>query len=183
MANKIVFINQDAGYMTVDLANAFADKYDEVILMAGIIVRMHSELNPKVRIRRLKSYNRKNIFTRTFSWIISTFQVLYFLKIHYRKHELFISSNPPTLIFILLFLKRKFSIIIWDLYPDALIMGKFLKPKNPVIRLWARVNRRVLPNAASIVTLTNGMAKSLNKYVNGNSVHIIPAWASRSTVS
>jgi len=178
MIKKIVLVNQDSGYMTIDLANAFAEEYDEVVLMAGIIVMMNSELNPKVKIRKIKNYNRKSSITRAISWIIGTLQVFFFLKTRYRKHELFFSSNPPTLIFNLLFLRRPFSLIVWDLYPDALITGQFTKSDNTLVKLWSKINRKVLPKAGSIITLTKGMKKSLVNYVNEDLVHIIPAWSS-----
>jgi hypothetical protein len=178
MSKKIVLVNQDSGYMTIDLVNAFADTYDEVVLMAGNIVCMHTDINHKVKICNIARYNRKNSFTRASSWILSTIQVLFFLTSSYRKHELFFTTNPPTLIFNLLFLKRPFSLLVWDLYPDALIMGKFIKSERPLFIIWSWVNKKVLPQAAVIITLTKSMAKRLSHYVSGDFVHIVPAWSS-----
>ena len=163
--------------MTIDLANALAERYNEVVLMAGLVVPMNNELNHRVKIRKICRYNRRNRITRAFSWIFGTAQVLYFLKMNYRGYELFFSTNPPILIYVLLFLKAPFSIIIWDLYPDILVTSKMLEANNPFISIWAGVNRKVLGRATVIFTLTEGMARCLGKYCENDTIRIVPAWS------
>lgn len=164
--------------MTIDLANALADEYKEVVLMTGYLVSMQSELNPSVKICRIKKYNRKSSLSRAFSWIVASLQVLLYFKIRFRKHEVFFSSNPPTMVFVLLLINRPYSMIIWDLYPDALIAGKFINPNNPLVKVWSTVNKKVFAKARSLVTLTQRMASKLNQYVEKDKISIIPAWSS-----
>jgi len=135
-------------------------------------------LDQKVKIRKIANYIRKNSFTRAISWLKSTIQVLYYLKTKYSDHELFVSTNPPILVLILSLFKRPFSMIILDLYPDVLVISKFISSSNPIYSIWGRINRKVFARAVSIFTLTNGMAKNLSKYVKSDLIHVIPAWSS-----
>src|ERR1035437_9133783 len=95
MNKRIVLINQATGYLFIDIANEFASKYDEVVLFNGGIIQSDQQLDAKIKIVKIKSYNRNSTFTRMFSWIIAFIQIALFVKLRYSKHELFISSNPP----------------------------------------------------------------------------------------
>ena len=44
--NKIIFLNHVAGYMMIDIANAFAGKYDECVLLTGELRKRKKDLNP-----------------------------------------------------------------------------------------------------------------------------------------
>ncbi len=56
-ADKIVFINQWASYLTKDIINAFAERYHDVALIAGTVSETGNPLNKKVRIRRIIKYS------------------------------------------------------------------------------------------------------------------------------
>ncbi|MCU4173872.1 glycosyltransferase family 4 protein [Carboxylicivirga sp. N1Y90] len=179
MKKKIVLVNQDSGYLSIDIANAFAKGYDEIVLMTGYLVSMDSELSEKIKVHNLYKYNRKSTLTRAISWIFATIQVFFNVLTKYRKYELFFSTNPPTIVFLLAFLKKRcFSLLVLDLYPDAIHMGNFTKNDNFIIKFWTSVNRKYLKYAKSLVTLTSGMADSLSNYVDKEKIKVIPAWSS-----
>jgi glycosyltransferase involved in cell wall biosynthesis len=164
--------------MTIDLANALAKRYDNVVLMTGYLVNMGTTLDEGIKVHHIYKYHRRSISTRAISWIFGTIQVFFAMLFRYRKFDLYITSNPPILPLALRFIKRPYSLMIWDIYPDALVMSGLMGPRNPVVRFWSRMNKSILRRACSIVTLTEGMASGLEKYTERKRITIIPAWAS-----
>jgi glycosyltransferase involved in cell wall biosynthesis len=177
-SRNLVLVNQDSGYMTIDLANALAKRYDKVVLMTGYLVNMGTALDERIKVHHIYKYHRKSIRTRAISWIFGTIQAFFSILFKYRKFDLYITSNPPILPLTLRFIRRPYSLMIWDIYPDALVMSGLMGPRNPVIRIWSRMNKLILNRACSIVTLTEGMASGLEKYTERKRITIIPAWAS-----
>ena len=117
---KVVLVNQSTGYLMVDIVNAYAKHYDEVVLLAGSIRVLERPLNEKVRVRHIMSYNRNSSSRRMVSWLWSSVQVFFLLLFKYRKFETIFVTNPPFAYLTGLILKREFSVIVYDTYPDAL---------------------------------------------------------------
>jgi glycosyltransferase involved in cell wall biosynthesis len=176
--DRIVFINQWASYLTKDIVNIFADKFDNIGLIAGAISKTGNPLNNKVRITRIKKYNKKSYTTRLISWIIATLQVFILVNTKFRKYHLFITSNPPTLAFITLLYRNSYSVQVLDLYPDGLVAGGFISKKSWVNKLWERRNRKFLTGARNVFTITEGMARSLSRYCSIEKIRVIPQWSS-----
>ncbi len=174
---KIVLINQASGYLFIDIANAFAKDYDEVVLMAGTVVSMNTPLDPQIKWVTIKQYNKDSVFKRMVSWLVAFIQVFFLVKTKYRKHELFISSNPPLACLLPAFCSNPSSLLIYDIYPDGLVAGKFLSASNIIIRQWERLNRKVYKKVNRIITLTNGMANLISKYIELAKIDVVPAWA------
>lgn len=179
MKKKVVLVNQDSGYLMIDIANAFADKYHEVFLLAGRVVPMGQTLNPKIKVIKIKEYNKRSTITRMNSWIIAFIQVLFLMQFRFRYYDLFISSNPPLATLLPLICKNRTSILIYDIYPDGLIAGKFLQPNNSIIRVWKKLNRIAYKKVNHIITLTQGMSDLLTQYVDSLKITIIPAWSNK----
>ena len=93
---KIVFINQAVNFLTVDIVNSFAEKYDHITLITGNIHAQGTELNPKVKIDKLIKYNEKSLATKIYGWTIATVQIFFKLLFRYRSHEVFFVSIPPN---------------------------------------------------------------------------------------
>lgn len=74
-AQKIVFINQATGYLTIDIVNAFAGKFDEVVLITGSIRVQDTYLKPGIKIVQIARYNRGSNLKKAFSWIVASFQI------------------------------------------------------------------------------------------------------------
>jgi len=174
---SIVLINQVTGYLFIDIANEFALKYDEVVLLTGGIFPMGQKLDPKIKIVKIKKYTKKSTFTRMISWLVAFIQISYFIKLRYRKHELFISSNPPLATLLPLFCANRTSLLIYDIYPDGLIAGNFLNQNNRIIKIWRSLNKRAYRRVDQIITLTYGMAHLIAQYVESSKIVVIPAWA------
>ena len=177
---KVVLVNQSSGYLMIDIVNAFAvsGKYEKVVLAAGEIKTMGVTLHPDVNVLKIAKYNRKSIVKRTLSWIKATLQVLFLVWFKYRDYELFLVSNPPTISFITLFCRNKYSTLVYDVYPDGLIVSGFVKPDSLIVKMWTKLNRHFYNNAFNIFTITDGMAQLLSKHVDISRIKVIPLWAS-----
>jgi glycosyltransferase involved in cell wall biosynthesis len=174
---KIVIINQHSSYLFVDIANSFAEKYEEVVFIAGMVRTMNTPLNPKVKIVKIKVYNKDSTLKRFMSWVVAFFQVIILLKTKYRKHEVFSSSNPPLLNLLPWITNRKTSLLIYDVYPDALIAMRFVKRNGLVATVWSQMNKLGFKRAHQLITITNGMKLVLSKYAKGKEFEVVPVWA------
>lgn len=177
---KVVLINQHTTYIFIDIINSFCKEYDEVVLLAGVVRPMAIPLNPKVKIVSIPTYNKKNIVTRIISWFLGFVKSVYLLNFNYRKHDVFVSTNPPLNNFITLFCKNKVSLLVYDVYPDGLIAAGFITKNNLIYKIWASLNRKAFKKFKSIVAITNGMAKLLSLYVESSKILVVPAWANQS---
>ena len=130
---KMIFVNQACGYLTVDIVNVFAQNY-LCELYTGQVDPMDKELNASVKVTLLKKYERNSSFKRIYTWCF--FSVQFFSKLIFRKKdfELFVFTNPPFTPFIAwLFNKTAgvpYHLLIYDVYPDALVNFKVIKKKR-----------------------------------------------------
>jgi len=175
-SKKIVLINQVTGYLFIDVVNAFSEEYDEVILFSGVVKPMGVELSNKVKVVKIKKYNKSSTKTRIASWILGLIQIVYLLNIKYRKYEVLASSNPPTLNWLPLLTTNKASLLVYDVYPDGLIAGGFSKPGSLIVRFWSYLNKKSFDKFNSITTLTDGMSKLLTNYSEKQKIEVIPVW-------
>jgi hypothetical protein len=149
---EIVYINQSSGYLMVDIINAKESSYHKTLL-AGKIVERNNKLDENVKVRYTIPYNRKNKITRIFTWVWSFIQMLFWVKFKHRHSELFIVSNPPFSSFIPLFCSNRYSILIYDVYPDILTEMGWFKPSSIVISFWQKLNKKVYLSAEKVYTL------------------------------
>lgn len=176
--DRIVFINQWASHLTNDIVNSFAEIYDDVSLIAGTITDTGNQLNPKVKIVRIARYVRTSVFRRKLTWILATMQTFFLLKTRFRKHHLFITTNPPTLSFITPFCKNDYSVQILDIFPDALVVAGFIDKNSWFNKMWEKHNKKYFIRAKHVFTLTDGMARTISKYCDPGKINVIPQWSS-----
>jgi glycosyltransferase involved in cell wall biosynthesis len=102
--------------------------------------------------------------------------MLYLVLTKYRKADLLIVTNPPFSVFIPLFAKNTFDLLIYDLYPDALEEYHYLSSRSPIYKLWCKANRQVFKRARKIITLSDGMKEKIAKYAAERPIEVIPIW-------
>lgn len=173
---KIILINQNSGYLTIDIANAFASKYTKVSLIAGIVKQMERDLNRNVHINKIIKLNRKSSILRIFTWGWGSIQIFLLLLIKYRKYDVVYFTNPPMAYLSSLLLKNKFSIIVYDTYPDAL-KNIGINENSVIYRMWSKWNKKLFKRAEKIIALSNGMAAQLSSYVEHTKIRVIPNWS------
>lgn len=176
---KIVIINQSTGDLTIDVVNAFTQKYDNVVLLAGRVKVTECPLDAKVKVDRIVAYNRSSMIRRMITWLVGTIQVFFKLLLKYRGWKVMYFTNPPMSYWCALALKSKFSVVEYDIYPDAL-RNIGIKECNPIFYFWNAVNRVVFKKAEKIITLSDGMADTLSKYVDCSKIKVVPNWCTSS---
>lgn len=173
--NKILIINQNSGYLTIDVTNVFAEKYDEVVLITGKLNYTDRKLKPNVKIINTVKYDRTTMIRRICSWSLCFFHVLIFIIIKFRKYKILYYTNPPISYFMSLIFSNLFSIVIYDIYPNALkIIG--VKEKQIIYKLWTMINKKIFEKAEKIITLSEGMKDKLKDYVAEEKIHIVSIW-------
>lgn len=176
MKDKIVFINQSTGYLMIDIVNAFASQCKETALIAGSIKENERSLNSSTKVDKIVEYNRTSIFKRLLTWVWGTIQIYFKLLFKYRGWYVVYVTNPPLSYLLSLCLKNPFSIIVYDIYPDALTnIG--IKETNLLYRKWEKWNNKLFAKADKIFTLSDGMKKQLSLYINNDKIVSIPNWS------
>lgn len=176
MSKKILIVNQNSGYLTIDVANAFLDNYEEVVLMYGRIRITDRELSPKIKIQKTIAYNRTSALKRVWTWGICTVHLFILLLFKYRGYSILYYSNPPMSYFNSLFFKNPFSVVVFDIYPDALrLIG--INESSFIYNIWNWVNKKVFAKATQIITLSEGMKKQLTKYVDERRIKVVSVWS------
>ena len=172
----IVFINQDAGYLMIDIINTYVESGYSCSLITGRLVERSNPLHSSVKISKIIRYNRNSIFKRLFTWIWATFQIIILVKIKYRKSKLFIVSNPPLAPLVPLLAGNSYRIIIFDIYPDAIIDSGLSSQRSFLMRLWKNANSKAFKGAERIFTITDSMQEVLQNYAGNKPVEVIPMW-------
>lgn len=162
--------------MMIDLANAYIQAGYEVDLVTGRVSGRDKPLNLKVRVRKIWSYNRATFLTRLISWIIASIQISLKVLFKYRHSHILFVSNPPIGAWINVILKRDFSLLVYDVYPDALEEIGYDNKHSMLYRIWGRFNRITYAKAKRIITISESMAETIQQYAGKKTIEIIPIW-------
>lgn len=174
---KVIILDQVSGYAQIDIIEALFSKYDECVLIAGEIKERNKPFPKKAKWDRIIRYNRNKPFKRIYTWLVGSLQMFFKVLFKYRKARIIAISNPPFAIFIPWLLGCRYDVVIYDIYPDALVHMDYLKSSNLVIKAWARLNQRVFNAAQRVITLSDGMKSILSRYVVKDKIEVIPNWS------
>jgi hypothetical protein len=173
---KIVVVNQASNYLTVGFCNAFAEKFESVALVTGSIHIQGEELNPDVEVKYINKWVERPARDKFLSYITACFRIYWLLVTRYRKHEVFFVSIPPMGYLLNLLVSNRFSMVVWDVYPDVFkITG--MKETHFVYRIWAFLNRKSFRKAFRLFTIGDKMAELLEAYVIKSKIIIQPIWS------
>ena len=173
---NLVIINQSGNYMDSDVANEALKYYDQVVRM-GICKKTERPCHKQVRYDKLIPFDKKSTIRRLWSWGFGSIQVFWKLLTRYRKWDILYYTNPPMACWSSLVLGNKFSIMEYDIYPDALVtigIGR----NNLISRFWRWANCKLFSKAERIFTLSDGMKECLAQYGHEEKIKVIPVWAS-----
>lgn len=176
---KVVLVNQSSGYLMIDIVNAFVNsgKYEEVVLIAGSIKVTERTLSKVVKVDKIVAYNRSDVLKRLLTWLIGSLQIFNKLLFKYRKYEVVYVTNPPMAYLSSLVLNNPFSIIVYDSYPDALVEAG-IKRDGWIFRKWSIWNTKLFSMARKVITLSEGMALGLSKYIDYKKITVVANWSS-----
>lgn len=173
---KLILVNQSSGHLTIDTANAYATKFDKVILIAGKVERTERKLNESIRVDKIIAYNRTSAIKRIATWLIGFIQIFILLAFKYRKCEVVYVTNPPMSYLASLILGNPFSVIVYDTYPDAL-KNIGIRNGHWLYNLWSKWNIKLFRKAKRVYTLSEGMADQLANYVDKSHIKVVPLWS------
>lgn len=180
---KMLIINQDAGYLTVDIANTFNSSQFKTAIITGRLVERNDVLNKSVTIHKIEKYNRKSYFSRFYSWSKAFFQIVNIIKNEYKYTDLLIITNPPFAIFLTFFVSNSFSVLIFDyyvnLFENILPWGKY----SFVSLIWKKLHFISLNRAKSVFVLTDGMKNKAETFTKRNDIQLVSLWADAITTN
>lgn len=172
---KIVIVNQAINYLTIDICNAFAKQSEEIALITGSIHAQGDELNDSIEVTKINTWKQRPASKKLLSYLLACCRIYWLLLFKFRNYEVLFISIPPMAYLMMVALPNRFSLLIWDVYPDVLkITG--MKEKNPIYRMWAFLNRVLFKKAYRLFTIGERMAGLLEKYVNRDRLLIVPLW-------
>jgi glycosyltransferase involved in cell wall biosynthesis len=179
----VIFVNQSLGYLSTDTIRHFLDNNEDVLVIAGSDLDLDLD-SKKLRIIKCCKYNRKNTFSRLFSWITFSFQTIYYINKFSKYHkEVFLVSNPPLLFFIpLLFKRQSYYLLIYDLYPDIFKINLNSRAYK-LFSFWERLNKKVFAQAKLVFTIGQNMKTAVSTYVSEDKISVVYNWANQQTVS
>lgn len=173
---KLVILNQASNYLTIGFANAFKKEFDEVVLMTGGVHVQGEELDSQIKIQSINRWHESPASKKMKSYFLAMIKMWWLLMTKFRKHEVYFVSVPPMGYLLNIFLPHRFSMVIWDVYPDIFkITG--MQESHPVYRIWAWLNRRSFKKAYRIFTISEKMAELLYQYVSPSKVLVQPIWS------
>lgn len=178
-----LFVNQHTVPVFTDVVNAFAEEHSPVTLFTGHVETGGKPLSEKVKVVKSFAYRRKNPSSRLLSWLAFSLHYFFYLFRWKRPERILVVTNPPTAPIITALIARirsiPFYILIFDLYPDALMQAGFVENKNYLFRIWNRINPWVFTKAEKIFTLSESMKEAVLKYMpdQRSNVKVIHNWA------
>ncbi len=137
---RIVIVNQAVNYLTIGFANAFNQRFDKVALITGGVHEQGEELDPDIELSWINRWHERPAWKKASSYLIALARIWLLLLTKYRRYEVFFVSVPPMGYLLNLILPHRFSMVIWDVYPDIFkITG--MKERHPVYQIWSKLNR------------------------------------------
>lgn len=179
MTKSVLLANQSTGYLMVDIVNAYvrSGKYDSVELFAGEINIRPSVPDSSVHVIKTVKYDKSSTLKRLLTWVGAFVHLLWVVWRRGKHCHLVLVSNPPLNVFVPLFTRKKFSFIVYDLYPDSLFSQGFVKRNSFLGRWWMTKNKQIFAKADCVFTLSEDMKKAVAQYVAEDKIKIVYNWA------
>ena len=173
---KIVIINQAINYLTIGICNEFVKKFEDVAVITGSIHSQGEELDKNIEVSKINKWKEEHGFGKILNYLKALWKTYLLLITKYRKYEVFFVSAPPMGYLLNVILRHRFSMLIWDVYPDVFkITG--MKESHPIYRIWTKLNRISFKKTFRLYTIGNKMAELLSNYVQPDKIIIQPIWS------
>lgn len=183
------------GQLIYDLTNRLNMRRINTLILTGMPFYSVKDIDAKKLEKYKNSIIKRTRLSKTFkNNLIGRFvnQILYSLKVFFllfnkknRNDLLLITTEPPMLqnfvYFISKIFKTKYILIIYDLYPDALIKANILSKENLFIKFWNLLNKYSYDRSSHIVVLSNQLKKIIGKRLSNKDqdqkISVINSWA------
>lgn len=175
---------QTCGYLLKDIANVYADSGCQVVVLTSkdSQQRIKNSLSDGIITKTVISYDRSSSFKRILTWALCAFQMLFIIGFFHINCEVLYVSNPPLCPLLPIFLRNKFSVLIWDIYPDVIVKQQVISDGSFIAKWWKKANKKVYKRASRVYTLSEGMKKCLETYVDEKKIKVVPLWPDNSNL-
>lgn len=182
------FPSTTSGYMT-DIAGYLAHDRPVTVITSAPGASTLPEGPGKPHIIEIKSWwpGKSAVVSRSIAAIFFSVQVFFAVLKHASSGDVVLSVTTPfTLPYAVALAARlckaASALIIYDLYPDTLVMAGFLKERSFLTRQLHSANNMMLRWLDAIVVIGRDMEQKLLKYpsVNEFKIDLIPNWATMS---
>jgi len=174
--NTVVILDQASGYLQIDMLDALSKKYEKCVIIAGTIVERETTLSESYVWHKIIKYNKSSPFKRIYTWFMASLQMFWILLFKYRGARIIAITNPPFAPFIPYLLKLNFDVLVYDLYPDALVNFNYIRKNGFLNTYFSSMTKKVFHKANTIYTLTPELAKETSKYCKEKEIKIVPIW-------
>ena len=184
----VLLVNQHTVPIFTDIANAFADEGEKTILFTGHIEKGGKPLSSNVRVIQSIGYNRSSSARRMLTWIVFSVHYFFYLLACRKPSRILVVTNPPLVPFVTALVSRwrniRYDIVLYDLYPEALVQAQLLKDRHLLFRIWQKLNFWMFRNANTVFTLSESMKAAVDVYLPGQSqkIKVIHNWADTSYI-
>jgi glycosyltransferase involved in cell wall biosynthesis len=173
---KIVVVNQASNYLTIGFCNAFVAQFKNVSLVTGSVHVQGETLDDAIEVTKINKWVERPASKKFLSYIGACLRIYWLLWTKYRRYEVFFVSIPPMGYLLNIILPHRFSMVIWDVYPDVFkITG--MKETHPLYRIWSACNRQSFKKAYRLFTISDKMADLVEAYVSRSKIIIQPIWS------
>lgn len=180
------FPSTTAGYMT-DIAKELARESRVIVLSSS----PHSATAPPSKpgepeVIEIKSWwpEKSALVARSVAAVLFAIQIFIAVLKHTRKEDVLLSvttpfTTPYTVALAAKLRKAASALIIYDLYPDSLVMAGFLRPSSILTKSLRWANKVMFHWLDSIVVIGRDMTKKLLEYpqMTAAKIRLIPNWA------
>jgi len=178
----LVVINQVTGPLMVELLTDLSRRGIRCAAITGWVDAEDPRRLPFAVLRGPRLV-KSPAWKRLLTW--AAFSVAAILRAIARPGALLLAvSNPPWPMLLMPLLKRllrrRYVLLIYDVYPDVLVRMGRLRPGGVVTRLWKGLSRRALLHADGVITLGRHMAETIRGHLRPGDrcdVEVIPNWA------
>jgi glycosyltransferase involved in cell wall biosynthesis len=193
-AGKIILVTQHyapfpsttAGYMT-DIAKELARNSRVVVLSSSPQSATTPPLKPgEPEVIEIRSWwpEKSALVSRSVAAVLFAVQVFIAVMRNTRKEDVLLSvttpfTTPYTVALAARLRKAASTLIIYDLYPDTLVMAGFLHPLSILTKFLRWLNTVMFSWLDSIVVIGRDMAAKLLEYrgMTAAKISLIPNWA------
>lgn len=179
---RLLGINQATSILFRSVMDAFGAEGVDCVLVAGDL-ETSDGYKPKFRYISAKQLEKAPAWRRIWSWGRFTFQSLCRIWQH-RDHFALLVSNPPLVPWLGPFVKRWFgtpyALLIYDIYPNAMVQMGMIRPGGMVDRILGRFAANSYRHAECVITLGERMKQVILDQLPPESkvdVKVIPNWA------
>jgi glycosyltransferase involved in cell wall biosynthesis len=184
--------NNSTAYFMTEIAKSISNCNMQIICNQSLKDNIELDFINKDNIIRIKenNYNRNKIITRVIKLIISTYKLsLKTFKIINKEDHIFSVTNPVFLMIILAifrkFINFKYTLLVYDVFPDNLISSGILKSKKSLIyKLLYKIFNWSYSKVDNLIVIGRDMEKVIKDKIDNKNANIIfiPNWCDCSII-